>query len=76
MGKDVKLKTKGIAFNILDRDQKELFDFANEKSNFSAYVKGLMLRDMFGQPVTQMHQRNAVIDSGEDFSQDDLFNSI
>lgn len=39
------MKTKGVAFNLDDPDQKELFDWAMSRTNFSAYVKRLIQTD-------------------------------
>ena len=39
------MKTKGVAFNLEDPDQKELFDWAMSRTNFSAYVKRLIQTD-------------------------------
>lgn len=39
---------KGVAFNINDPDQLLMFNHANKRSNFSAYVKRLIQRDMEG----------------------------
>jgi hypothetical protein len=39
------MKTKGVAFNLDDPDQKELFDWAMSRTNFSAYVKRLIQAD-------------------------------
>jgi hypothetical protein len=39
------MKTKGVAFNMDDPDQKELFEYAMERTNFSAYVKRLIQSD-------------------------------
>lgn len=41
-----KIKTKGVAFNMLCPDQKQLFEYADERPNFSSYVKRLIQRDM------------------------------
>lgn len=49
MGKKLELKSKGVSFNILDDQQYELYELAVSKTNFSGYVKGLMLRDMLGE---------------------------
>lgn len=42
------IKTKGVAFNLDDPDQKELYEFAMERTNFSSYVKRLIQRDREG----------------------------
>ncbi|MDC3412504.1 hypothetical protein [Terrihalobacillus insolitus] len=58
MRKELDLKTKGVSFNLLDQDQKELYDHAMKKSNFSGYVKRLMIRDMLGNHATKEFNRN------------------
>lgn len=49
----VELVRKGVVFNVADPDQRELFEHASKRSNFSAYVKRLIQRDMegLGHPV-------------------------
>ncbi|MED5050679.1 hypothetical protein P9850_02185 [Anoxybacillus rupiensis] len=42
------IKTKGVSFNVVDPFQKRLFDHAARHTNFSAYVKSLIQRDMEG----------------------------
>lgn len=42
------IKTKGVAFNLDDPDQKELLEYAMKRTNFSAYVKRLIQKDMDG----------------------------
>ncbi|WP_010099515.1 hypothetical protein [Ornithinibacillus scapharcae] len=61
MGK-VELRTKGVAFNIADQQQKELYDYALSKSNFSGYIKGLIVRDMLGIPAIETKQESSVND--------------
>lgn len=56
--KRVSLKSKGISFNIHDNQQRLLYDYANSKSNFSAYVKILLLKDMLSQSPNQQSRRN------------------
>jgi hypothetical protein len=46
MGKPNEYIRKGVVFNISDPDQVKLFNHANSRSNFSAYVKRLIQRDM------------------------------
>lgn len=43
-----KLITKGVVFNLLDPDQSKLHKHATERSNFSAYIKRLIQRDLEG----------------------------
>jgi len=45
------IKVKSIGFNDEDHHQKRLLDYCNSVSNFSAYVKALVFRDMEGAPV-------------------------
>lgn len=39
------MKTKGVAFNLADPDQKELYEWAMDRTNFSAYIKRLIQAD-------------------------------
>lgn len=39
------MKTRGVAFNIEDPAQKDLYDYTLKFKNFSAYIKGLIERD-------------------------------
>lgn len=43
-----KMVRKSIAFNPADPDQAAMLKHAGERSNFSAYVKRLIYRDMAG----------------------------
>lgn len=40
------IKTRGVAFNLSDPDQKQLYDYTLNFKNYSAYVKRLIQRDM------------------------------
>lgn len=40
------MKNKAVAFNLLDPDEKKLFDHAMQRVNFSKYMKRLIQRDM------------------------------
>lgn len=42
------IKNRSVSFNLDDPDQKRMFEYANERTNFSAYVKRLIQRDMEG----------------------------
>ena len=41
-----KIVTKGVSFNVLDPDQKELLNHASKRRNFSSYIKRLIQRDI------------------------------
>ncbi|UYL93905.1 hypothetical protein PK21_gp42 [Geobacillus phage vB_GthS_PK2.1] len=45
------MKTKGVAFNLDDPDQKALYEYATTRTNFSAYVKRLIQADMQRQQM-------------------------
>jgi hypothetical protein len=47
MGK-AKIKVKGVAFNVSDIDESKLLTHAEKRSNFSAYIKRLIQRDLDG----------------------------
>ncbi|MGO4890265.1 hypothetical protein ACJ2A9_21160 [Anaerobacillus sp. MEB173] len=40
------LKRKQVCFNVADDDQKQIFDYVAQKTNFSNYIKRLIERDM------------------------------
>lgn len=44
--KSYEIKSKAVTFNMLDPDQKEMFDHAMQRKNFSGYVKRLIQRDL------------------------------
>jgi hypothetical protein len=47
---DNRIVRMGVAFNLTDPDQEELYVFARRRTNFSGYVKRLILKDMLGAP--------------------------
>ena len=50
---------KSVAFNPHDPDQAAMLEHAAKRSNFSAYIKRLIYRDMAGaQPVEQPADKN------------------
>lgn len=54
------MKTKGVAFNLADPDQKALFEYAMTRTNFSAYVKRLIQADMQRQQAKTAGRHPAV----------------
>jgi hypothetical protein len=46
MVKDKVIKIAAASLNIIDPFQKKLWDHANKHTNVSAYIKGLIQRDM------------------------------
>jgi hypothetical protein len=57
------IKRKPVAFNVNDPDQKALFDHACQRTNFSAYIKRLIQRDMEGGYSFQvMNQSDSQVD--------------
>lgn len=40
------IKRKPVAFNINDPHQRKLYDYSLQYTNFSAYIKSLIQRDM------------------------------
>lgn len=58
MRKNHEIKTKAVAFNILDPDQLLLYEHVCKRKNISAYIKRLIQRDIEGyhaQPVQVQH---------------------
>ena len=53
------IRRKSVAFNQCDPDQAAMLEHAAKRSNFSAYVKRLIYRDMAGvQPVKPPQDKN------------------
>lgn len=50
------IKRKSVAFNERDPDQAAMLKHAAKRSNFSAYVKRLIYRDMAGAQVQTPEQ--------------------
>lgn len=42
----VDLKRKSVSFNASDPNQKEMLRYVSSQSNFSGYIKNLIMRDM------------------------------
>lgn len=47
-GREVLIKNVTCSFNILDPDQKRLYEHATKRANRSAFLKRLIQRDMEG----------------------------
>jgi hypothetical protein len=62
------LKVKSVAFNVADPDQRELFEHATKRTNFSSYIKRLIQRDLEGG-----HTARASV--GIEFSGEDILSS-
>jgi hypothetical protein len=73
MAKPKKIERKGVAFNVLDPDQRKLFDYAAHRSNFSAYVKRLIQRDMEGGVFQNSDAQPLQGDQASDDFNPDLF---
>lgn len=60
------IKRKPVAFNVEDPDQKKLYDHCRQRTNFSYYIKTLILRDLEGtqvsvKPVQQFEEESPEI---------------
>jgi hypothetical protein len=69
MAKQIVNKT--VSFNAKDPFQKSLLDYTNRFTNFSAYIKSLIQRDMEGGNV----QQKAPFNSDEEIDKT-LFNGL
>lgn len=59
------IKRKPVAFNVDDPDQLALFEHASQRTNFSAYIKRLIQRDMeSGTKVYSFPQQKSEFDEG------------
>lgn len=48
---------KSVAFNELDPDQKNLWEHASKRPNFSGYIKRLIQRDMESGQIIPQEQK-------------------
>jgi hypothetical protein len=55
------MKTRGVAFNLEDPDQKQQYDHTTQFKNFSAYVKRLIQRDMDSRGIKPTNMSRVVI---------------
>lgn len=55
MNKKKKIITCGVAFNLDDPDQLQLYEHAKKRTNFSAYVKRLITMDVLGIQAKQVN---------------------
>jgi hypothetical protein len=48
MEKRKEIVVKSVAFNLADPDQRKMYEWMTRRTNFSAYLKRLIQRDMEG----------------------------
>lgn len=65
-------KTIGISFNIADPYQKKMYDFVQEKTNMSNYLKRLIDHDMNGVKTELSSERSIVIKQPKVIEQEHL----
>jgi hypothetical protein len=46
MAKEMDIRRKSVAFNLVDPYQRKLLEYTDQYTNFSAYIKRLIQRDM------------------------------
>ncbi len=56
------VKVKSASFNVDDEHQRRIWEYCNSVSNFSAYVKALVFRDMEGAPVVKQEPQQPETD--------------
>lgn len=64
-----KIVTKGVAFNIEDPEQKKLLEYAMKRTNFSAYIKLLIHKDMNNTFFTKSVNHKVIQENDEDDEQ-------
>jgi hypothetical protein len=63
------IKRQSVAFNLADPDQLRMFQHANERTNFSAYIKRLIQRDMENsEPKMIRKNEPEIVDEEDDAS--------
>lgn len=50
------IKNRGVSFNLDDPEQSELYSYCDNFSNFSGYVKGLIIADRALKKQQQQYQ--------------------
>lgn len=68
--------TLATVLNLNDPDQERLFRHAAQRSNFSAYIKRLMQRDMDGVTVQTVGGHTEILDEIDDEIDPNLMNSL
>jgi hypothetical protein len=61
MAKDIKIVQ--VAFNVLDADQQELYNYVRIKNNQSGFIKRLIQRDIDNGFSVQMNQHSVQTES-------------
>lgn len=54
MSKRREIEVKSVAFNLADPDQRKMYEWVAQRTNFSAYMKRLIQRDMEGGVVARV----------------------
>ncbi|MDR4318661.1 Uncharacterised protein [Niallia circulans] len=58
------IKNRPVSFNINDPYQRKLYEHTLQYSNYSAYIKSLIQRDMEGGHISNEQQTDDVEDGG------------
>ncbi|MCM3599419.1 hypothetical protein M3175_01645 [Robertmurraya korlensis] len=66
------IKNKSVSFNVLDPQQKKLFNHCELYENFSSYIKGLILRDMERESKTTLK----VIEESKPLENEDFMSDL
>jgi len=56
------IKNRPVSFNINDPYQRKLYEHTLQYSNYSAYIKSLIQRDMEGGHISNAQQSDDVVD--------------
>lgn len=56
------IKNRPVSFNINDPYQRKLYEHTLQYSNYSAYIKSLIQRDMEGGRISNVQQTDDVVD--------------
>jgi hypothetical protein len=70
------IKRSPVAFNLADPDQLAMYEHAKLRTNFSAYIKRLIQRDMEGLGGGQVRHYQEVADERDNVISVDLVSGL
>jgi hypothetical protein len=70
------IKRSPVAFNLADPDQLAMYEHAKKRTNFSAYIKRLIQRDMEGHGANQVRYYQEVVDEADNRIDADLISGL
>jgi hypothetical protein len=60
------IKRKPVAFNVADPDQRKLYEHCMQRTNFSYYIKTLILRDLEAPQLIKTITEGTIIQNNDE----------